>query len=107
MVQPVQWIDDTLVYYSLGNLISGQKGTHKRIGMLGGVEVTKIKDGKVKLSDARAELIYTYYNKDSQNFKLMWFDELNNAILPEHKTIYKKYTGIITEEAPEGIRLGI
>ena len=63
VVQPAEWIGDTLVYYSLGNLISGQRGTNKRIGMLGSVHITKIQDGKVKLSNRRAELIIIHILK--------------------------------------------
>lgn len=106
VVQPAEWIGDTLVYYSLGNLISGQRGTNKRIGMLGSVHITKIQDGKVKLSNPRAELIYTYYNTHFKNFKLMWFDELNNTILPNYKEIYKQYAHIITQ-GKQDIQLGL
>ncbi len=106
VVQPAEWIGDTLVYYSLGNLISGQRGTNKRIGMLGSVHITKIQDGKVKLSNPRAELIYTYYNPHFKDFKLMWFDELNNTILPNYKEIYKQYTHIITQ-GKQDIQLGL
>lgn len=105
VIQPVEWINDTLVYYSLGNLISGQKGTNKRIGMIGGVHIQKTEKGKVKLSNARADLVYTYYNAQFKNFKLYWFDQLNNAILPDYKTIYKEYTKIITKD-DASIRIG-
>lgn len=98
VVQPIEWVGDTLVYYSLGNLISAQKGTNKRIGLLGGVHVSKVKEGKVKLSHPRAELIYTYYNKQFKNFKLMWFDELSNTILPNFQKIYKQYIQIATKD---------
>ncbi len=106
VVQPAEWIGDTLVYYSLGNLISGQRGTNKRIGMLGSVEITKVKDGKVKLSNPRAELIYTYYNAQFKNFKLMWFSELNNTILQNYKSIYKEYMNIITQGKSD-IKIGL
>ena len=101
VVQPAEWIGDTLVYYSLGNLISGQRGTNKRIGMLGSVHITKIQDGKVKLSNPRAELIYTYYNTHFKDFKLMWFNGLDNNILPNYKSIYKEYMNIITQGKQE------
>ena len=101
VVQPAEWIGDTLVYYSLGNLISGQRGTNKRIGMLGSVHITKIQDGKVKLSNPRAELIYTYYNTHFKDLKLMWFNELDNNILPNYKSIYKEYMNIITQGKQE------
>lgn len=118
VVQPIEWIGDSLVYYSLGNLISAQKGTNKRIGLLGGVHVSKIKEGKVKLSNPRAELIYTYYDKHTKNFKLMWFHELNNMILPSFQAIYNQYMQIATKsqnpeynqnrsETQKQIRVGI
>ena len=106
VVQSAEWIGDTLVYYSLGNLISGQRGTNKRIGMLGSVEVVKVKDGKVKLKNPRAELIYTYYNAQFKNFKLMWFNELNDSILPNYKSIYKEYMHIITQ-GRDDIKVGL
>lgn len=97
VVQKAEWIGKSLVYYSLGNLISGQKGTNKRIGALGSVRVKKIKDGEVQLLEPKVELIYTYYDQRFRNFKLMWFSELDNAILPDYKAIYEQYIQIITQ----------
>ena len=106
VVQPAEYIGDTLVFYSLGNLISAQKGTNKRIGMLGSVEIEKLENGKVKVKNPRAELIYTYYNSRFKDFKLMWFSDLNDAILPDYKKIYKQYTNIITQGKSE-IQIGL
>lgn len=106
VVQPVEYIGDTLVFYSLGNLISAQKGTNKRIGMLGSVEIEKLENGKVAIKNPKAELIYTYYNSRFRDFKLMWFSDLNNAILPDYKKIYKQYTNIITQGKSE-IQIGL
>ncbi|WP_295701455.1 CapA family protein [uncultured Helicobacter sp.] len=106
VVQKAEWIGDSLVYYSLGNLISGQKDTNKRIGMLGSVHITKIKNGKVKLSNPRAELIYTYYDARFKNFKLMWFNEINEKILSDYQNIYRQYTDIITQGKDE-IQIGL
>ncbi|CAM3281673.1 CapA family protein [Helicobacter labetoulli] len=106
VVQPVEYIGDTLVFYSLGNLISAQKGTNKRIGMLGSVEIEKLENGKVAIKNPKAELVYTYYNSRFRDFKLMWFSELNNTILPDYKKIYKQYTNIITQGKSE-IQIGL
>jgi len=94
VIQPVQWIDDTLVYYSLGNLISAQDGTPRLIGMMGAVEIEKkiTKDGKeVKLQDAKGDLIYTSYSSNYGNLKLKTFDQL-----PEMQNTYEEYCEIIT-----------
>ena len=74
-----EWIDDTLCIYSLGNLISAQDGTTKRVGLLAGVTITKTTfegQSHIQLSAPRADLVYTQYTKGYHNFKLKFFDEI-------------------------------
>lgn len=106
VVQPVEWVGNTLVYYSLGNLISAQKGLNKRIGLLGSVHIQKITDGKVKLSNPRAELIYTAYSPRMRDFKLYLFNELTEKILPNYKEIYRQYGKIVTKN-DKSIQMGL
>lgn len=66
VVQPIEWIDDTLCIYSLGNLISAQDGTYKRVGLLAGVTITKTTfegQSHIQLSAPRADLVYTQYTQ--------------------------------------------
>ena len=94
VIQPVVWIDDTLVYYSLGNLISAQDGTPRLIGMMGAVEIEKkiTKSGtEVKLHNAKGDLIYTSYGWAYSDLHLKTFDEL-----PEMQDTYEEYCEIIT-----------
>lgn len=96
VIQPVEWIDDTLVYYSLGNLVSAQDGLMKTIGMMGAVTIEKTisSSGKeIKLKEPKADLIYTYYDTGYRNLHLVTFDELDDSYQP----IYEDYTKIITE----------
>lgn len=97
VIQPIEWIDDTLVYYSLGNLISAQDGTYKLIGMMGAVTVNKkiSKDGiEIYISDESADLIYTSYQLGSYaNLHLTTFDELGE----DYKSIYDEYSKIINK----------
>lgn len=98
VIQPVAWIDDTIVYYSLGNLISAQDSLPSLIGMMGSVKITKsVIDGEVdiEISQPKADLLYTYYTNDYSFFKVYTFDELNDDILPEHEEIYQEYSAII------------
>lgn len=41
VIQPVQWIDKTLVYYSLGSLLTEDPSVTNVIGAIGGVTITK------------------------------------------------------------------
>lgn len=98
VIQPVVWIDDTIVYYSLGNLISAQDSLPSLIGMMGSVKITKsVIDGVVdiEISQPKADLLYTYYTNDYSFFKVYTFDELNEDILPDHEKIYQEYSAII------------
>ena len=94
VIQPVQWIDDTLVYYSLGNLISAQDGTPRLIGMMGAVTIEKriTREGReVILKDAKGDLIYTSYGWAYSNLHLNTFDQL-----PDMQDTYEEYCEIIT-----------
>ena len=95
VIQPIEWIGKTLVIYSLGNFISAQKDTKKRIGMLAGIDIIK-KNNTIELKNLRAELIYTYYNAQMRDFKIYPFKKINDKILPNSKEIYKKYLNIIS-----------
>ena len=108
VIQPVEWIDDTIVYYSLGNMISAQDGTMKKIGMIGGVRIDKtVIDGKstIEISQPKADLIYNYYDNGYKNIKLYLFSSLTDEILKDHETIYEDYKKIITKR-DDTIRIG-
>ena len=55
MIEPVEWVGDTLVYYSLGNFVNATSGTgngvaDRMLGSMAVVHITK-EDDKVKISD--------------------------------------------------------
>ena len=105
VVQPVTWIDNTLVIYSLGNFISAQyqnQGTctyYKcTTGLMTSFKITKtIEDKKsnIKIDSVSNELIYTYYSGWA-NFKVVPFSnaEIVNK-LPGYKEVYNTYKNII------------
>ena len=50
VIQPIQYIDNTLVIYSLGNFISAQDGNQKRVGMIAGFDINKtVENGKTTI----------------------------------------------------------
>lgn len=95
VVQPIEYIDDTLVIYSLGNFISNQLvlGENQAIGLMVGVEIT-LENEKVNMSVNKKQLVYAY-SDNSTNFKVYPFSKLNNAILNNYKQIEAKYMKIV------------
>lgn len=103
VIQPVTWIDDTLVIYSLGNFVSAQlqdQNYNKMVGLMTSVDINKtVENGKtsVKISNVKNELIFTYYNKNTwSNFKVIPFSNKNiGKYLPNYKSVYENYKKIV------------
>lgn len=95
VVQPVKFIDDTLVIYSLGNFISNQLSLELNygIGLMVGVDIIVSENG-VKFDNLYKELILSY-SESSKNFKVIPFSKLNNNYLDNYKDVYKKYMKIV------------
>ena len=109
VLQPITWIDDTLVMYSLGNFISNQYGTddyNKLVGFMATLDITKTvtPDGDVTIDidNLGGELIFTKYNGNPITtanhdghvvipFSIMTDD----TYLSDYERIYGKYTGIL------------
>lgn len=101
VLQPVTKINNTLVIYSLGNFISSQIGEARLVGALVDVNINKKVDQEtttIKISDPKAQLIYTYYNKQRKNIKVYPFNKINNNILSNYETVYQKYSKILNIE---------
>ncbi len=99
VIQPIEYVNDTLVFYSLGNFISAQDGTNKRVGMIAGFDINKtFENGKttIKIENPRADLIWTYHQY-YKNFKVIPFSNLDDSLLPGYQQIYEQYKPIITE----------
>lgn len=108
VIQPIEFIDDTLVIYSLGNFISAQEGTMKRVGMIAGFTVNKtVNEGEVTIdiTDVKADLIWTHHNW-YHNFEVIPFNKLNDSILPGYQGIYNEYKPIITQYSKD-VTVGI
>ena len=108
VIQPVEWIGDTIVFYSLGNFISAQyqnQGTctyYKcMVGLMSSLDITKTDDNgdvTIKIDNIQNELIYTYYT-GWRYFKVIPFS--NEAIkdhLYGYSDVYNTYAKIIASE---------
>ena len=98
VVEPITYIGDTLVIYSLGNFISNQLviDLNPAIGLLLGLDIT-IDDDKVKFEIKDKELIYSY-SDHSTNFKVIPFKNLSDDILLGYKDIEDNYMKIVDKE---------
>lgn len=103
VIQPVEWIDDTIVFYSLGNFLSGQQTVNNyntMVGLMSSLTINKIKkDGKtiITIDNIENDLIYNYHN-NYNDFKLISFSsELIDDYLPSYKTVYNAYKDIVTK----------
>jgi poly-gamma-glutamate synthesis protein (capsule biosynthesis protein) len=97
-IQPIQWVGKTLVYYALGNFISGQIGTEKLIGLTSAIKITKVIYGSetwIELSDLRADLTYNYYDSRMRNISIYPWDEVTTQLLPDKAAWESKYLKIV------------
>ena len=108
VIQPVTYINDTLVIYSLGNLISAQYQNQDTctnykcmVGAMTGFKIIKTVKGNdktIKISDVSTELIYTYY-KNWRNFKVVPFsNEKIKDYLPSYMKTYETYKTVIQKD---------
>lgn len=105
-IQPVNWIDDTLIFYSLGNFVSDNPELEDRIGVVGGVTVTKstlYDKKKIELTNPRVDLVYSMPSGGRFIAKpLSWFNETE---LPEKEELYQKYKQLL-QSMDDSIRVG-
>ena len=96
VVQPIEYIGDTLVIYSLGNFISNQLvlDINHGIGLMYGVEIVLNKEGKVSFENEYKELILSY-SDHSTNFKVIPFSKLNDSLLKNYKSVEQQYMSIV------------
>ena len=99
VVQPVGYVNDTLVIYSLGNFLSGQRpmGIDKTIGLMVGMDIV-VKDKKVTFENIDKNLLYTYSTTYDTKYKVQPFKDLDDSILNGYKDLETKYMGIVNSE---------
>lgn len=109
VIEPITYINDTLVIYSLGNFISAQSTNNDyntMVELMTSVDVVKTtKDGKseIKLENLNNELLYNYYQKDSRwhNFKVIPFSQMNETYNSDYKRLYEKYSSVVRMYNPD------
>ena len=109
VIEPAQYIGDTFVIYSLGNIISAQKTDEQLSGLLMSVTINKVVDTStdtttVTVDDPTAQFIYTYSKRASNggryDFKLYPYSMLNKNLFPNYLTMYNKLKTRMTSLDP-------
>ena len=97
VIQPIEWLDNTLVIYSLGNFFSAHEviDIGNRVGLMSSIDIIK-KNNKIELKNLKNELLYTYYTTNYHDFKIIPFTKLTTNELSNYKEVYEKYKNIVT-----------
>ena len=109
VIEPITYIGNTLVIYSLGNFISAQTTSNDYntiVELMTSVDVVKTtKNGQseIKLENLNNELLYNYYKKGSSwtDFKVIPFSQMNESYNPDYKRLYEKYSGVVRMYNPD------
>ena len=102
VIQPVDFIGNTMVVYSLGNFIASQYGVEKLTGLVLSVNVHKkvVNDQvTITLENPEASLSYVYSIKKNYRYgyKMYPYEMLNDDLLPGYKDYYYKFMDIVTK----------
>ena len=98
VVQPITYIDNTLVIYSLGNFASAHEvvNTANRVGLMVSLDIEKDSNtNKISINNLESELLYMYYTKDYTDFKIIPFSMINSNYLSNYEEVYNKYKNIV------------
>ena len=107
VVEPIEYVNDTLVIYSLGNFLSAQRGIDKLTGLMVSLDIVKTTVNSVStitLENIKAGLTYThseYVNGYRTNFKVYPYQNLTESILPNYQMYYNKYLDIVLRSQPD------
>ncbi len=103
IIEPITYINDTLVIYSLGNFLSAQSTNNDyntMVELMTSVDVIKEeKDGQttIKLDNLNNELLFNYYKKGSKwtDFKVIPFSQMNSSYNSDYQRLYNKYSAVV------------
>ncbi|MEN8904735.1 MAG: CapA family protein [Clostridiales bacterium] len=89
VIQPVEKIkgingNETVVAYSLGNMISCQDTIDKLLGGMLEVNITKDEEGDVKVEDVKVTPIVTFYNLSMDDFKIVPINKYTTEMTLKH-----------------------
>lgn len=108
VVESIEYVNNTLVIYSLGNFISAQDGINKRTGLIASLTVNKhvVEDKTtINITDVKGDLIWTH-QVGYKNFKVIPYAYLTDNELKNHNNIYEQYKKYINPKNDSRIKVG-
>lgn len=77
-IQPIERIGNTLIFYALGNFLSGQVGLQKRVGLMASVQIDKIQNARENMQES------------TNNFSI--FSSPKSRIMQKHIREYSQHS---------------
>ena len=118
-IEPWEWINDTVVFYSFGNFISNQMGAEQAnvrkvgtIGAFGTLEIIKTLDTRdnsktIEIKNVGADLNYTYRYYDNEikknNYVVIPFSKMEEKYLNNYfkgkslSSVYEEFSNILKQ----------
>ncbi len=110
-IEPWEWIDDTVVFYSFGNFISNQMGAEQAmvrkvgvVGMFATLDITKTVDTEndtttIKIDNIGADLNYSYryYNNNirKNDYLVIPFSKMESKYLNNYESVYNEFSEVL------------
>lgn len=109
-VQPITFIGDTLVIYSLGNFISNQKdvSVNNNVGLMVGFNIKKeVENGEssISITDVKGDLFWVD-SKSHTNYRVVPFNKVTTSMLYNKDSVYAKYSAVINKYKNDAIKVG-
>ncbi|MCI8575677.1 MAG: CapA family protein [Bacilli bacterium] len=98
VIEPIEKIGNTYVFYSFGNFISAQTGIDQLVGLMAGLTITKKERGgekTIEIGNLETNLTYTSYNRQFRDFKVYLFDKIDASILNQKDEVVSKKKKIV------------
>lgn len=95
VIEPIDFIDNTLVIYSLGNFVSSQVGVERLTGLMASTDIIKTEyHGKTTISFDN--VMGTFLFTDRNNGYIVYpYHLLNDNILSGYKNYYEKFSKVL------------
>jgi poly-gamma-glutamate synthesis protein (capsule biosynthesis protein) len=92
VIEPIDWVDETLVYYSLGNFVNWTSGkgdgiANRMVGGMAMVTLSRGEDGEVFIKEAGVEPIVAHLEQGFAGVTVYALDEYTEELAQKNEII--------------------